>query len=258
MGQMWYISPNGVRIDLVKPGDWSRRIAYAGINGLVGKKTASVSTAVDVPGQRVTGFRTIEMTGSLNLTIVSGAEGSAENLHSELVREFDAELPGTLFVERESTGVMSTRVRLNGEIAWPDSWLGDGDEDLTVSVPLVSDDGVWETATLGQAGTVDVVNAGDVFIYPWLAWSDNVTVTLPSGVVVPLAMPADGQPRRLSLDPYTSHEVLHQDGTVDEIFSAVTAGLLLGEGVPRRETRRYITTGGALIEYTLKYLNPWR
>lgn len=258
MGQMWYVSPNGVQIDLVKPGDWSRRIAYAGIDGLVGKKTASVSTAVDVPGQRVTGFRTVEMSGSLNLQIVSGVEGSVEDLHAELVREFDAELPGTLFVERESTGVMSTRVRLNGEIAWPDSWLGDGDNDLTVTVPLVSDDGVWETATLGQAGTIDVVNAGDAFIYPWLVWSNNVTVTLPSGVVVPLPAPADGALRRLSLDPYTSHEVLRQDGTVDEELSAVTAGLLLGEGVPRRETRRYVTSGGARIEYALKFLNPGR
>ena len=258
MEQMWYVSPNGVQIDLVKPGDWSRRVAYAGVSGLVGKKTASVSTAVDMPGQRVTGFRTTEMTGVLTLHIAEGEEGSVDDLYSELVREFDAELSGTLFIQRDSVGTMSTPVRLNGEIPWPDSWLGTGDETLSVDIPLISDAGVWESMVVSQSGVVTVTNPGDVFVYPSVTWSNNVTVTVPSGVAVPLPAPADGALRRLSLDPYSSHEVLRQDGTVDEELSAVTAGLLLGEGVPRRETRRYVTSGGARIEYALMYLNPWR
>lgn len=258
MAQMWYVSPNGTHIDLVKPGDWSRRIAYAGITGMIGKKSASTSVVVNRPGQSVHGFRTMEMTGVLTLNVHSGVEGSADELYSELVREFDAELPGMLFVRRESLGVLVTRVRLNGEIAWPDSWLDAGDNDLQVAVPLISDDGVWETMPLSGTGDVTVANGGDEFLYPTVAWSNNVTVTLPSGVDVPLPEPVDGEIRRLSLDPYTSHEVLRQDNTVDEELSEITAQLLLGEGVPRHQSRQYAISNGGTIEWSLKYLNPGR
>lgn len=256
MSEMVYVSPNGVVIDLVKPGDWSRRIAYAGVSGLVGAKTSSPLTAVNVPGQVPVGFRTTEMKGTLMLQVVGGPSESVDALVSEVNREFVSDAYGTLVLSRESAPRLNARVRLDGAIDFPKSFLDSGDCDAEVGVPVICDDGYWATDVLSGADSVTVTNPGDVLIWPSIVWKGAGSVALPSGAVVTLPNAPDW--RRLSLDPYTSHEVTDMSGTVDEPISDATAQLSLGEGVPQRQSRTYLTEGQVRLEWKIGYLNPWR
>lgn len=256
MSEMVYISPNGVVIDLVKPGDWSRRIAYAGVSGLVGAKSSSALTAVNVPGQVPVGFRTTEMKGTLMLQVVGSATESVDALVSEVNREFVSDEYGTLILARDSAPRLSARIRLDGAIDFPKSFLDSGDVDAEVGVPVICDDGCWETDVLTGSNSVTVTNPGDVFIWPSVVWKGAGSVALPSGAVATLPTAPDW--RRLSLDPYTSHEATSLDGTVDDGLSDLTAQLLLGEGVPQKQSRTYLTEGQVRLEWNTKYLNPWR
>lgn len=257
---MMYVSPSGRVIDLVAPGDWVRALAYGGVVGMVGTKTATTSQAVSVPGQTPTSFQTKEMKGQLTFLVMdSPGRASVDELVSEINREFSPDVYGTLILDRPgSVGRLSTPVRLDGPIDFPSSFLGAGDPDVEVKVPLVSDEGLWSQSSTSVTGTVTVTNIGDEFLWPSVQWTANSTLELPSTAVVSLPVPGDGQPRVMSLDPYTSHEVARLDGTVDAELSMLMAPMLLAEGVPQHQSRTYRTTGGAVVQWACQFLNPWR
>ena len=257
MDEMTYVSPTGSVIDLVKPGDWSRRVAYGGVSGLVGTKQAVTVSAVGAPGQTPMGFRTTEMKGSLTLLVVDdGPEGSLDELVSELGREFRPDAYGTLWLSRPF-GRASAKVRLDGPIAPPKSFWDSGDADVEVEIPLICDEGLWSGQAVTSTGSVTVTNSGDEFLWPRITWDKASIVNLPSGVTVKLPAPASGRVS-LSTNPFTSHEVLRRDGSVDRDLSEKTATLLLGEGVPQGASRTYLLGEGAALEWSLQYLNPWR
>lgn len=257
MSRMFYCSPRGTVIDLVAPGDWDRRIAYGGVSGLVGEKTVATVATVMSAGQVPTGVTVGPMDGILVLTLAPSAGGrTLDSLHSELVREFLSDKEGTLVLERDAFQPLFAKVRLNGVIDFPQSFLDAGDVDSEVKIPLVADLGMWVTGPLTGTGTVTVTNNGDFLTWPRIRWMGAPTIRLPSGVNVQL--PNAASERILSLNPETSHEVTHPGGTVDSDLSDITAQLTLGESVPEGRTRTYVLSDGATLEWTLAYLNPWR
>lgn len=257
MSRMYYVSPHGTIIDLVSPGDWDRRVAYGGVSGLVGKKVASTVSTVSSPGQALTGFTVGPMDGVLTLTLAESARGkSIDSLHAELVREFLPDTSGTLVLERDAFLKLMAKVRLNGVIDFPQSFLGSGDSEADVKIPLVADRGLWVTQMVSASGDVTVTNSGDYFVWPEILWVGSPAVVLPSGATIQL--PDATSERRLSLNPETSHEVVGANGLVDEALSDVTAQLMLGEGIPEGSSRTYSLGDGARLEWSLSYLNAWR
>lgn len=260
MSKMTYVSPSGKVIDLVAPGDWVRALAYGGVSGLVGTKTASTAQAVSVPGQVALSHQTNPMKGELTLLVVDSPAAEIDWLVAELNREFSPDAYGTLVLDRpQSVGRLSARVRLDGPIAFPKSFLGAGDADDEVRIPLVSDEGLWSLDPVSATGVVTVTNVGDDFVWPVVTWSAESEIVIPSGTTVGLPAAGDGGPRRVSLNPFTSHEVtVVSTGEVDEALTEHLSLEPLGEGVPRGKTRTYHLEGDAALSYSLQFLNPWR
>lgn len=256
MTRLLYTSPSGKTLDLASPGDWQRSVAESGLRGLVGTKTATTLSGVGRPGDVPVAFRTEPMTGELHLEVVDG-ERSISDLVSELHREFKPDQVGVLrIVDRQLAPDVWTHVRLAGPIAAPHVFLDAGATDAEVTIPLVSDRGLWSTPPFSDEGEVTIINDGDEFIWPSLAIFPNAKLTLPSGRQV--LLPAfDGAYREVSLDPSTGHEVTDEAGIRDESMSEIFAGMWIGEGVPQSQQRTYIVDN-AMLSWSIDYLDPWR
>ncbi len=248
---------SGRQMDLATPGNWNRAIAYGGISGLVGSLEASTATAVGVPGQTPTSFQVKPMTGELTLHVVDSDDGEVvDDLVAELRREIVGDEYCTMIIDRGgAAGSKSGQVRLNGFIDPPQAF---GDDYAEVRIPLISDEGLWTQRPLYGSGNVTVTNVGQVFLWVEIEWSEESTVVLPSGLTYTLPASPDGAVRRLSTNPWTSHEVYRVDDTVDEELSELTKMMHLGEGVPKKASRTYETAGDARVSWAPQYLDPWR
>lgn len=250
------ITPDGREIDLLHDGDWYRSVAYGGISGLVGTVTSSSLTAIGVPGETITHDQIPKMTGELTLHIAAG-EGHppVDEAAAEIRRGIHAKRDSTLVLDMENGApVVSTPVRRNGPIAPPPEVL-DGADYTEMKIPLQSQLGGWLTDPLTHTGNITVTNDGDAFLWPTIIINGPGTIKLPSGNTHTLPTTAPGA--TISLDPYTSHEVVLPDGTVDETASELTEVMNLGEGVPEGESRTYVTTGGVRLMWQTLILDPW-
>lgn len=253
-----YTGPSGRTMDLLKPGDWHRSIAYGGLSGMIGRVDTSTVVAVGVPGHTPMAHKVRPMEGELTLHVVSGMGMTVEEAVSEIRREFTPTGYGTLHIERDNAlSTLSTRARLNGEIAALPEVPEDA-IDAEIKVPIISDEGLWAHDPLSATGTCVVMNFGDAFCWPEIRWWGQASLTLPSGVVIPLPWVEGDLPRRVSTDPYTSHEVLFDDGTVDEVASAESSQWWMSEGVPEGGERAYIVSGDARVWWRIKVRDPWR
>lgn len=257
MASIRYTGPSGRVMDLTKPGDWYRSIAYGGLVGMVGEVETSSTTAVGVPGHTPTSHQTRDMIGELKLFIhASPGAPSVDESVAEIRQEFLGTRYGVLeLLPRTGAKWRRTAVRLNGYIDAPLSFLEDEDE-AEVTVPIISDGGLWlEEPTTGQ-GIVTVTNDGDDFLWPKLIITGAGSITLPSDTTYDF--PDPGGTRIVSLDPYTSHEAVGDDDTVDHDYSDLTADMWLAEGVPEHDARFYRTTGDVSIQWSQQYRDPWR
>lgn len=261
------IPATGRGIVLMQPGNWSRNLAYGGITGLVGSTKRSTEVAVGVPGETVTSHQVEPMSGEMRIFLSASGSETVEDLEAEVRRVFDSQDPSQLILRRRGQ-VFHTRVLLDGFIDPPVEVLEDA-VDAEMRVPLASSVGLWDLPSVvsnnhGQ-DSVTVMNMGDAFLWPEvILGSGPSTITLPSKTAVVLPRnPDPSMECRLSLDPYTSHEVWRTDSTtqhrhVDEVLSAAAEMLPLGEGVPRRQSREYKVSGSARLSWREQVLDPWR
>lgn len=257
MASIRYTGPSGRVMDLTKSGDWYRSIAYGGLVGMVGQVETSTSQAIGVPGQTPTHHQTQDMTGELKLWIYA-SEGAptVDDAVSEIRREFVGKKYGTLeLMPREGAKWRHTLARLNGFIAPPVAFPED-EVDAEVTVPLISDGGLWTEEATTRQGIVTVTNGGDDFLWPELIITGAGSITLPSDTRYDF--PEPGGTRIVSLDPYTSHEAVGEDDAVDEAYSDLTEQMWLAEGVPEDTSRFYSTTGGVAVRWAQQYRDPWR
>lgn len=250
------ITPDGREIDLLQDGDWYRSVAYGGISGLVGSVVSSSITAVGVPGETITHDQIPKMTGELTLHIAAGGgHPPVDAAAAEIRRGIQSKRDSTLVLDMENgQPIVSTPVRRNGIIAPPPEVL-DGTDYTELKIPLQSRLGGWLEDTITQSGTVTVTNHGETHLWPTILINGPGTIKLPSGNTHTLPTTAPGA--TISLDPYTSHEVVLPDGTVDEAASELTEVMPLGEGVPEGESRTYVTTGGVTLMWQTLILDPW-
>lgn len=253
-----YTGTSGRTLDLLKPGDWNRSIAHGGLVGMIGHPTPSVTTAVGVPGQIRTGHQITPMTGELRLHIVPAPGITVDEAVAEVRREMNAMAEGTLQLMRDTApSSLSTAICLNGPVP-PLPEVPEDAEDAEISVPIISDEGLWSYSPMTSTGEVTITNAGDDFCWPSAEWWGPATLILPSGVEIILPwMEGDG-PRQVSLNPWTSHEVSFLAGGIDEITSETSSQWLLAEGIPVRKSRTYHLTGDARLRWQIKILDPWR
>ncbi|MCK2199201.1 hypothetical protein [Corynebacterium callunae] len=253
--KMWYITPYGREIDLLHDGDWFVGVAYGGISGMVGTVSSSTVSAVGVPGELVTNDQIPKMTGDLTLHVAAGVgHPPVDEVAAEIRKGVQAKRDGTLVLDMENGNpIVSTPVRRNGVINPPVEVLRGADY-AEMRVPLVSFLGGWLEDVQVRSGNVTVTNNGDAFLWPTLMVKSSGSITLPSGESYEISAPAGST---ISLDPYSSHEVVHPDGTVDEAASALTEVMNLGEGIPEGESRSYITTGGVHLMWQILILDPW-
>ena len=249
------ITPDGREIDLLQEGDWYRSVAYGGVSGLVGTVVSSSVTAVGVPGETITHDQIPKMTGELTLHIAAGkGHPPVDEAAAEIRRGVQSKKDSTLVLDMENgQPVVSTPVRRNGAIAPPVEVL-DGADYTEMKIPLQSRLGGWLEDPRTEAGTVTVTNHGDTFLWPTILTTGTGNILLPSGNTYTLP---NAPGAKISLDPYTSHEVVLPDGTVDEAASELTEVMNLGEGVPEGESRTYVTTGGVKLMWQTLILDPW-
>lgn len=253
--KLLYITPDSREIDLLQDGDWFRSVAYGGISGLVGSVVSSSITAVGVPGETITNDQIPKMTGELTLHIAAG-EGHppVDEAAAEIRQAVHSKKDGTLVLDMENgQPIVSTPVRRNGFIAPPMEVL-DGADYTEMKIPLQSRLGGWLEEPYIHKGTVTVTNHGEAFLWPTLLLNGPGTIILPSKLTYTLPNAPGAQ---VSLDPYTSHEVVLPDGTVDEAASKLTEVMNLGEGVPEEQSRTYVTTGGVKLMWQALILDPW-
>lgn len=249
------ITPDGREIDLLQDGDWYRSVAYGGISGLVGTVVSSSVTAVGVPGETITNDQIPKMTGELTVHIAAGkGHPPVDEAAAEIRRGIQSKRDSTLVLDMENGNpVVSTPVRRNGFIAPPVEVL-DGVDYTEMKIPLQSRLGGWLEEPYTHTGTVTVTNHGESFLWPTILINGPGTILLPSGQSYTLP---NAPGATISLDPYTSHEVVLPDGTVDEAASDLTEVMNLGEGVPEYQSRSYLTTGGVQLMWQPLILDPW-
>lgn len=250
-----YISPSGRKMDLTAPGDWYRSIAYGGLVGLVGTKSATTVQAAGVPGLTPVAFRTEPMSGELTLYVEQSERGpSVDEAVREIHREFQQTAYGLLVIDRDGAASrLTARVRLNG--ALPPPLDVEGEEYAELKVPLIADNQLWAWDPVSARGSVTVTNPGDVFMWPELMWREGGKIILPSGLEYTL--PAASSTAWASLNPFTSHEVTVA-GAVDDALSDALEKMHLGEGVPEGTSRTYTTTGDVSIVWAPQQADPWK
>lgn len=250
-----FIPATGERLVLLQPGGSDTDISYGGISGMVGEFDVSTKNAVGMPGQVVTTRNLKPMKGTLEILGDTRGGRTIEEIESQIRQAFTQDEEGVLVLERDSRPRLRCRARADGAIPPPREVLEDA-QDTELKVSLIADIGAWYRDRVSQSGTVTITNTGDIFLWPTIAWESAGTLTLPSGLVY--SLPAVSGLHRLSLDPFTSHEVLRPDGTVNEAATALTEVMWLGEGVPKGQTRTYKTTGGVRVEHALIIRDPWK
>lgn len=79
---------------------------------------------------------------------------------------------------------------------------------------------------------------------------------MPSGSVISLPNVYLHKPRRLLLDDEESLMVFDLDGNEDRSLWPIETAF--AEGVPPLESRTYVTTEDAQLEWAIPVLDPWR
>lgn len=253
MGAITLRGVTGKSIDLTPTGEWHLSIEESGIAGLVGEEKVSADSAVGLPGEVANGSSIPAMTGDLTITVVADEHRSADLLAADLRRELDFWEPARLMMINPRGQMRSCDVVLNGPLDPPRAF---GAQWLEIRAPLKAKAGVWDLTPTVATGAVTVTNIGDTYLWPEIEWKGSPKLTLPSNTQITL--PYAASHRRLSLSPWTSHEVTDLDGVIDHALSDLTEMLHLGEGVPRRASRPYSITSGGTIITTCQILDPWK
>lgn len=253
-----WMGSTGRVLDLLAPGDWIHSIAWAGLSGMVGQVATTALTAVGVPGHTPVAHPVQPMLGELTLHVVPDSQRSLDQIAAQVRREFSQTVPGLLVMERDhAASDLSVPARAGGPIAPPPETLDDADY-VEMKIPLVGDQGLWRHSPLADTGQVTVTNAGDDFCWPVVEWWGPASIELPSGLTVALPWTAGDGRLRVSMDPFTSHEVVHEDGTVHEQLTAGSGRWPLAEGIPVGQQRAYTLSGDARLIWQLAVLDPWR
>lgn len=161
----------------------------------------------------------------------------------------------TLIVsEDEGIGDYSLELRLAAPIPDFPEFDASGYVDFSQSVRAFSD--VWIHTVTVSGSVVDVVNPGDVDVWPRVRWTQAGSLVMPSGAVIEL--PAVTSPRTMWLDPSESCVVKDNDGVVDQTLWRVLRGSVFPESVPPGENaRRFTLPAGASLIYDVGVYSPW-
>lgn len=232
-------------------------------SAFMGSFQESSSTAVGRAGQTVSSqdsqFSPISDTLQCVVSEAYCGGRSVEEVWREFRDDWESttpEKPGWLVLGRpDGEGAFHLPARLGGKL--PGALINPSEMDeIPVSIPVIADQGQW-LLPLSDDGVVTVTNGGKGLIYPKIWWQGaGGVVTLPSGVKITL--PPVTQPRILNLDYASSFEVLDNEGVIDDALWRSMRGSIVGEGVPIGSSRTYALPSGAMLHWSLIYLNPWR
>lgn len=250
-----YVSPGGEVWNLV--GDeWVAGLRAGGLEGLTASANAVTVESPGVPGQRLAGLRFGAATGSLKVFVRGDGRHPAGEVWARFRACFPFRPPFGVLTVGSPFGEVSARVRYPGGASGVER-DPEGAEFVPLEMPLVNDDGVWWLALQRATGNITVTNFGDVYVWPLIRWNGaGGAVTLPSGAT--FTLPAVQSERGISLDPLKSRQVLDQDGAVDDALWRQLRGVVLSEGIPPGGTRTFVVPDGAVLEYQIGVVDPWR
>ena len=255
--QVTYFSPAGRAWEL-SSHEWVAGLRAGGISGLVSAPTVSTFTSLGAPGQLVEAHQIPAASGSLDVFVRSDGVRSATEVWAQLRGEFRARPPLGKLVMMSPSGPATAMVRLSGPLPPPET--DDAFAEVKpLKIPLSIDEGVWwlEPRQVAGARVVDVVNRGDVVVWPELRWQGaGGRVELPSGASV--VLPSAATQWRVSLDPLRARSVVDARGVVNVELSNQLRRGLLPEGVQPDRVGRFRLPAGVTLRWCEGVLNPWR
>lgn len=231
-------------------------LEYEGHSGLAGGVEASPQALVGTTVKSTDGVAS-PMEIPLNLVVAShtakwGAHGSVSALAQRFAKGCSPIDPGRLIVERGD----GPRWELPATAVFPglpSPNMVDGAQRFQLA--LSSPDGLWRSAYSSKEPSVTVTNSGDATTYPTIVWKGaGGRVTLPSGAK--FTLPQTQQPRMVRLDPAESTEICFPNGQADPAMRTLLWGTPV-EGVPRKQTKKFLIPQGAELHWEIYSYTPW-
>lgn len=237
--------------------NWAAGIKSGGIEGLVGSTMDTVATPLSGLGQVVLSQRPESMSGSLTFHCRADRKRDVGQVVADLRGAFSPLTGrGNLLRVNSPLGVVETRVRLSSSISAPvedPSW---GDMVYNLTVPVISDEGIWWLPGRSGAESVQVRNTGDVPVWVRIRWSgEGGAVTMPSGAS--FTLPKSAQPRNLFVSRQHSLVVRDDLGNVDRVLWKKLRSAL-PEVVPPGKTGNFRLPVGATANWREGVFDPWR
>ncbi|APQ42522.1 hypothetical protein phi16_gp017 [Corynebacterium phage phi16] len=250
------VSWDGTTFDLTTNNLPRVQLDAGGINSLKGALTISADSRLGRAGQTRRRVKIPSFSGSLSGRIVAESEEERIRLVSAWRRAFHWNKPSTIWLTPTAGKDVFCHAVYSSPLDIPAQDLRDLEE-VPFSWALDVDDGVWWDSPQTGTGNVTVTNWGDDYICPSVVWKgSSQKVTLPSGAVISLPNVSLQQPRRLLLDDEESLMVFDLDGNEDRSLWPIDTAF--AEGVPPLESREYVTTANATLEWAVPVLDPWR
>ena len=175
MIELTYRGIDGSEWSIVGDGQGLEGAVATGVEGFVAEPDVTLEYGATSLGQVATGYSLPPMKGTLTLGLSTrwdrARASSLSDVHARLGRAWSRLADGEL-VWRDSAGVvMRTRARLASAFPTPKKAPASlGLTDVEVALSVVCLDGVWRGAE-EPVGSGDVLNPGDLPLYPAVAWS---------------------------------------------------------------------------------------
>lgn len=235
--------------------NWAAGIKSGGVEDLVGGTVDTTAAPLGAPGQLVLAQRGDVVTGSVTFHCRAAQGRDAGQVAADLRRAFSPLIQRRSLLKVGSPfGVVDTLVRRNGKIPAPvedPSW---DEMVLNLTIPLISDSGVWYLQAKKGSGTVEIFNDGDVPLWGSIRWSGaGGVVRLPSRAT--FTLPPASAERVIHLTKMPT--VVDAGGVRDDALWEKLRGVM-PEMVPVGETREFAVPAGAQIEYRKGVFDPWQ
>ena len=240
-----YLGPNS-SLEIASDPESDVFIEAGTLAGFVGQFEDAGVQAIGVPGQ-VVSIRdrvTQPMEGSFTLVVWDPEKWP------EVRAAFSSRVEGQL-VLRGPSGSWHLPVRLAQSLPSPDTHPARG---ARIEVQLVADGGVWLDPIMDEGPRVDVVNSGDVPIWPRIVWEGaGGMVTMFSGATFKL--PKVSGKHTLMLDRRHAGEVYLPDGTYSNVLSRQVGAV--AEMVPVGGKAEMTIPADAVVAYAQGVYDPW-
>lgn len=256
--KMSYISPDGEVFSLMDTTHEGVFVIEGGFHGLVGDSDDLVTSNVVSPGQVSHGISIKPTTGSLEVALFPQNGDTMDNLFSRIKNAFSRTREGTLILsDEDGIGQRTLPVRLSASID-PPSYNTDiaMPQHGIMTIPLISDQGVWEVQFSSKKTTTEIINGGEVITFPTIEWKQGGRVSLPSGAS--FTLPTVAEARQIHLSNAKSMMVTDTKGNIDRTLWREIAKNAWAEGIPTMSKRTFKIPTGATIYWSTYVLDPWR